>query len=184
MPDLSTLTTVLITVFVTVFVILLGVNLATAEKRLLRRPKRLYTSRDADFRRALGVLLGPPIVGGNQVKTLLNGDQIFPAMLDAIRSAQVSVTFETFIFRDEIGAQFCSALTDAAKRGVRVHVLVDWLGSRAMDRKLFDFAAVQATGRAEGHGDIGFDVDAALERAMDGAAANTPIAMPATRRNG
>ncbi len=138
MAAFSTLSIVLLTVVVTIFVILLAVNLATAEKRLLRRPKRLYTSRDADFRRALGVLLGPPIVGGNQVRTLLNGDQIFPAMLDAIRSAEVSVTFETFIFRDEIGTQFCTALAEAAKRGVRVHVLVDWLGSRAMDRSLFD----------------------------------------------
>jgi len=135
---LSTVTTVLITVLVTVFVILLGVNLATAEKRLLRRPKRLYTSHDSDFRRALGVLLGPPILSGNQITTLLNGDQIFPAMLAAIRSAQVSVTFETFIFRDEIGAQFCTALADAAARGVRVHVLIDWLGSRAMNRKLLE----------------------------------------------
>jgi len=138
MQALSTLTTVLITVLATLFLTLLVVNLATAEKRLLRRPKRLYTSSDSDFRRALGVLLGPPIIGGNDVKTLLNGDQIFPAMLDAIRSAQISVTFETFIFRDEIGAQFCSALTAAAQRGVRVHVLVDWLGSRGMDRSLFE----------------------------------------------
>jgi len=138
MQALSTLTTVLITVLATVFLILLVVNLATAEKRLLRRPKHLYTSSDSDFRRALGVLLGPPIIGGNDVKTLLNGDQIFPAMLDAIRSAQISVTFETFIFRDEIGAQFCRALAAAAQRGVRVHVLVDWLGSRAMDRSLFE----------------------------------------------
>ena len=138
MHALSTLTTVLITVLATVFLILLVVNLATAEKRLLRRPKHLYTSSDSDFRRALGVLLGPPIIGGNDVKTLLNGDQIFPAMLDAIRSAQISVTFETFIFRDEIGAQFCRALAAAAQRGVRVHVLVDWLGSRAMDRSLFE----------------------------------------------
>jgi len=59
-------------------------------------------------------------------------------MLDAIRSAQVSITFETFIFRDEIGTQFCTALAEAAKRGVRVHVLIDWLGSRAMSRSLFE----------------------------------------------
>ena len=59
MQALSTLTTVLITVLATLFLTLLVVNLATAEKRLLRRPKRLYTSSDSDFRRALGVLLGP-----------------------------------------------------------------------------------------------------------------------------
>ena len=54
--------------------------------------------------------------------------------------------------------------------------------SHLMDRKLFDFAAVQATGRMEDQGDIGFDVDAALERAMDGVAGSTLVAMPSPRR--
>jgi len=53
-------------------------------------------------------------------------------MLDAIHAAKVSITFETFVFRDEIGKLFCKALTSAARRGVRVHVLLDWLGSRSM----------------------------------------------------
>ena len=84
----------------------IGANLATTEKRLLYRPRRLYTSGDADFRRALGILLGPPLLGGNQITTLVNGSQIYPAMLNAIRTAQSNITFETFVFRDEIGAVF------------------------------------------------------------------------------
>ena len=52
----------------------IGANLATTEKRLLYRPRRLYTSGDADFRRALGILLGPPLVSGNRITTLVNGD--------------------------------------------------------------------------------------------------------------
>ena len=89
------------------FAIFISANIVTAEKRLRRRPKTLYTSADIDFRRALGVLLGPSIVPGNDVRILLNGDETFPAMLDAIRSATTSITFESFIFRDEIGCQFC-----------------------------------------------------------------------------
>ncbi len=129
---MGTLATVVITLLSTALLVALGINLATAEKRLLYRPRRLYTSRDADFKRALGVLLGPPLVAGNHVQTLINGEQIFPAMLDAIAAAKISVTFETFVFRDEIGARFCQALTHAARRGIHVHVLLDWLGSRTM----------------------------------------------------
>lgn len=129
---MSTLETIVITLLSTALLVALGINLATAEKRLLYRPRRLYTSRDPDFRRALGVLLGPPLIGGNEVTTLINGAEIFPAMLDAIHAAEVSITFETFVFRDEIGELFAKALASAARRGVRVHVLLDWLGSRAM----------------------------------------------------
>jgi len=127
--------TILCTLLVGAVAMYLGANVATTEKRLLYRPRRLYTSKDADFKRALGILLGPPLVTGNKVTTLVNGDQIFPAMLEAIRAAQVSITFETFVFRDEIGCEFCNALSDAARRGVKVHILLDWLGSSAMDMK-------------------------------------------------
>jgi cardiolipin synthase len=118
--------------------IFIGANIVTAEKRLRRRPKSLYTSADIDFRRALGVLLGPAILPGNHVRILMNGDDTFPAMLEAIESARASITFESFIFRDAIGGKFCKALTDAARRGVRVHILLDWIGSRTMDQGLLE----------------------------------------------
>ena len=129
---------VLATVLAGAIVLWIGANLATAEKRLLYRPRRLYTSDDPDFRRALGILLGPPLVPGNHVTTLINGDRIFPAMLTAIREAKVSIAFETFVFRDQIGCEFCTALSDAARRGVNVCILLDWLGSRGMDAKLLE----------------------------------------------
>ena len=128
--------TVLATLAAGAFLLWIGANLATSEKRLLYRPRKLYGSDDADFRRALGILLGPPLIGGNEVTTLINGDRIFPAMLEAIESARISVTFETFVFRDQIGGEFCAALSRAAKRGIKVHVLLDWLGSRSMDAAL------------------------------------------------
>jgi cardiolipin synthase len=125
---------ILITLLIGALVFAVGANLRTTEKRLLYRPRRLYTSGDADFRRALGILLGPPLVSGNKITTLVNGEQIYPAMLNAIRTAQTNITFETFVFRDGVGATFVEELSNAARRGVTVHMLLDWLGSRTMDQ--------------------------------------------------
>ena len=137
---MSVIAIVLTTLLCTVLVIALAANLATTEKRLLYRPRRLYTSGDADFRRALGILLGPPLLPGNRITSLVNGVQIYPAMLNAIRTAQVNITFETFVFRDSIGATFVDELANAARRGVQVHMLLDWLGSRTMDSSLLSAA--------------------------------------------
>ncbi len=88
------------------------------------------------FSRGMAHLLGPPLVGGNRIDTLLNGDEIFPAMLAAIRSAKHSITFETFIYwAGEIGEQFANALAERAAAGVQVHVLLDWLGSDKLDEE-------------------------------------------------
>ena len=141
---MSVLVIVLITLLVAALVLAVGANLITTEKRLLYRPRRLYTSGDADFRRALGILLGPPLVSGNRVSSLVNGEQIYAAMLNAIRTAHTNITFETFVFRDAIGATFVDELSSAARRGVQVHMLLDWLGSRTMDSNLL--AAARAAG--------------------------------------
>jgi cardiolipin synthase len=136
----STVAIVLITLLLTGLVLALAANLATTEKRLLYRPRRLYTSGDPDFRRALGILLGPPLVPGNRITTLVNGDQIYPEMLNAIRGAQTNITFETFVFRDSVGATFVEELSNAARRGVQVHMLLDWVGSRMMNQDLLQAA--------------------------------------------
>jgi cardiolipin synthase len=81
----------------------------------------------------MGALLGPQLVGGNRVDTLINGDQIFPAMLEAIRSARKTITFETYIYwSGDVGKAFADALAERAKAGVRVHILLDWVGSQKM----------------------------------------------------
>ena len=135
-----TLVAVLSTLLLAALVLAIGANLKTTERRLLYRPRRLYTSGDADFRRALGILLGPPLVAGNRITTLVNGAQIYPAMLNAIRTAQTNITFETFVFRDGVGATFVEELSAAARRGVQVHMLLDWLGSRTMNQHLLQAA--------------------------------------------
>jgi len=90
--------TIVLVILATVFVTFLALNLTTAEKKIEHRITHLYGVGDPQFLRSMGSLLGPPVVGGNGVQELLNGDQIFPAMLAAIRGAQKSVTFETYIY--------------------------------------------------------------------------------------
>ena len=71
------------------------------------RLDRLYTTGQPQFQRDMGTLLGPPIVDGNRFRVLLNGDRIFPAMLDAIRGARETITFETYIYwSGQIGREF------------------------------------------------------------------------------
>ena len=109
-------------------------NLMPAEKKIEQQLVRTYDLEDPQFRRSMDVLLGPPIVDGNKVQVLLNGDQIFPSMLEAIRGAQRTVTFETYIYWSEtIGKEFSEALIERAKVGVKVHVMLDFIGSMKMD---------------------------------------------------
>jgi cardiolipin synthase A/B len=126
--------TVLITSIVTLLAGFLILNFMQSEKKIETQPQRLYDTDDPQFRRTMGVLLGPPIVEGNKVEVLLNGDQIFPAMLAAIRGAKKTITFETYIYWSEtIGREFSEALIERAKAGVKVHVMLDFVGSIKMD---------------------------------------------------
>jgi cardiolipin synthase A/B len=87
----------------------------------------------------MGSLLGPPMAQGNRVASLLNGDQVFPAMLDAIRSAKRSIDFETYIYwSGTVGREFGDALAERARAGVPTHLLIDWLGSTRADEKILD----------------------------------------------
>ena len=130
---------VVVTAMATLAVVLLVQNWAGAEKRIEQQLPRLYESDDDEFRRSLSSLLGPQIVEGNKVETLLNGAQIFPSMLAAIRAARTTITFETYIYwSGSIGRDFVDALVERARAGVRVHVLLDWVGSLKMDQGLVD----------------------------------------------
>ena len=120
-------------------IVFLVANLLTSEKKVEHKVERLYSAEDPEFLRVMGVLLGPPVIAGNRYRVLVNGDQIFPAMLDAVRNAQRTIDFETYIYwSGSIGRAFADALTERAKAGVRVHVLLDWLGAAKMDDALID----------------------------------------------
>jgi cardiolipin synthase len=106
------------------------------EKQIRYELTHRFAVDDPQFLRSMGQLLGPAILPGNRVTALQNGDQIFPAMLEAIRGAQESITFETYIYwSGEIGRQFSDALCERAQAGVKVHVLLDWLGTGKIDGK-------------------------------------------------
>jgi cardiolipin synthase len=127
--------TVVITAVVTVLMTLLAQNFVSVERRLDYEISEMSLA-DPTFERCMAHLLGPPLVGGNRVDTLLNGDEIFPAMLAAVRKAERSITFETYIYwSGTIGREFSDALAERARAGVRVHVLLDWVGSNQLDEE-------------------------------------------------
>ncbi len=118
---------------------ILALNVSGGEKRIERSIERRYSLDDPRFAQELGVLLGPPFVTGNAVEVLLNGDEIFPSMLKAIRSAEKTITFETYIYwSGAIGQSFADALIERARQGVKAYVLLDWIGSAKMEDALID----------------------------------------------
>jgi len=96
------------------------------------RSEHDFSTRDPAFFASAHALAEPLPLEGNAVKLLHNGDEIFPAMLTAIREAKAGINFEAFLFySDGIGAQFRDALCERARAGVRVRVLLDGVGSGA-----------------------------------------------------
>lgn len=72
-----------------------------------------------------------PAVGGNQVEVLLNGEQIFPAMLGAIRSARRTITFAQYTYgRGRVAREIAAAFAERCRAGVGANVLLDGFGSR------------------------------------------------------
>jgi len=141
----SLLWVIVTTVLVTSLVLVLLQNFKTSEKVLERKVEHRYVVSDAEFRREMSVLLGPTIVHGNQVTALQNGKEIFPAMLQAIRSAQTSIAFETFIYwSGKTGEAFSQAFSERARAGVPVNIIIDWVGSTRMEQSLLD--SMQAAG--------------------------------------
>jgi cardiolipin synthase len=109
-------------------------NFVSGEKKIKYRIAQRYGIADPQFERAMSQLLGPPIVGGNQVIPLQNGREIFPAMLDAINKAERTITFETFIYwSGEISTLFAGRLAAKARAGVKVHVLIDAVGCNCVN---------------------------------------------------
>ncbi|BFO56208.1 phospholipase D-like domain-containing protein [Acidovorax sacchari] len=134
-----TLRTALITFIATAAAALLALNFTAGEPQVRQQLPRLYGTSSPQFERAMGNLLGPSIVEGNDVMDLQNGDRIFPPMLAAIRAARRSITFETYIYwSGDIGKQFADALSERARSGVKVHVLLDWVGSAKMEDSYLD----------------------------------------------
>jgi cardiolipin synthase len=88
---------------------------------------------DPAFRTSLEAFAGAPIIGDNRVDILLNGEETFPALFQAISSAQATITFEAYIFHEgKVADELVEALVDRCRAGVRVTVLLDAHGSRGL----------------------------------------------------
>ncbi len=95
--------------------------------------------------RVVGGVVQRPLLPGNRIEPLINGDEAFPAMLEAIGQARGTVSLCTYIFdRDEVGLAFARALGDATRRGVEVRVLIDATGMR------YSWPSILRTLRREG----------------------------------
>lgn len=93
---------------------------------------------DADrLRMAVWASIGRFFEDGHEIKVLKNGDQIFPAMLDAIKQAKKSIDFVTFVYwTGGIAREFASTLAEKAREGIEVRVILDAFGSSAMRPEL------------------------------------------------
>jgi cardiolipin synthase len=128
---------IIATVIVTVVAIALLANFSRNEKAIERTLVHRYTIDEPQLRREMGVLLGPSITAGNQVDAYDNGVEIFPPMLEAIAAAEKTINFETYIYwSGDIGQQFADAFSERAKAGVRVNIVIDWVGSLPMEETL------------------------------------------------
>ena len=127
----------LVGALVAIVLTVVAMNFISAEKEIQRSLEHRYGVGDPQFHRELGAMLGPATVPGNRIENLENGEQIFPAMLEAVRSAQRTINFETYIYwSGRVGKQFADVLSERARAGVKVNVLVDWVGSQKMDDAL------------------------------------------------
>jgi cardiolipin synthase len=92
-----------------------------------------------DFSRLVEALTVAPLREGNRVTVLRNGSEIFPAMLDAIRAAERTVDFATYVYwTGSIAPEFADALAERARAGVEVNVLLDAVGAAQMEQELID----------------------------------------------
>ncbi|HEV2786854.1 MAG TPA: phospholipase D-like domain-containing protein [Solirubrobacteraceae bacterium] len=90
-----------------------------------------------EFLRATEAITMAPITHGNDIELLVNGDEIFPAMIETMRGAQRSLNFLSYLYwTGDIGEEVAAALCARAKAGVEVNVLLDAVGSAKMDRNL------------------------------------------------
>jgi cardiolipin synthase len=98
-----------------------------------------HSAADASFRQTMEGVLATRIESGNRIETLENGDEIFPAMLKAIAEARRTINFATYIYwSGDIAQTFADALSERARAGVRVNLMLDYVGSLEMDERLIE----------------------------------------------
>jgi len=107
-------------------------------KRIKYHIEPSHAAGSPQFLRSLSYLTGPGLLASNKVTSLVNGDQMFPAMMASVKAAEKSINLETYIYwSGDIGKEFADLLSEKARQGVRVRVLVDWWGSGEVDSSHF-----------------------------------------------
>jgi cardiolipin synthase len=118
---------------------LVAENLIPERKDLGKPLPHHLAAGDPQFGRSMAALFGSNMLPGNRIETLVNGNEIFPAMLKALRGATQTITFETYIYwRGDVADQFAEVLSQKAREGVSVKVLLDWVGSIPMEEALVE----------------------------------------------
>src|SRR5262245_33836917 len=113
----------------------LGITYKAFKKKISKPIVAEYSVESPAFRESIDYLLGSGLVEGNRVEELVNGVQIFPAMLKAIRGAQKTITLETYIWQSgALTDALLEALVERAQCGVKIHCLADGFGTRHMNR--------------------------------------------------
>jgi cardiolipin synthase A/B len=125
----------------------LGARYATESLRHRRESGRGYDLHGADeldirdpgFLRAAEALTGAPISNGDEVELLINGDAIFPVYLETIREAQRTLCLLTYVYwRGEIATEVAGALSERARAGVEVNVIIDAMGGVKIEKDLVE----------------------------------------------
>jgi cardiolipin synthase len=94
---------------------------------------------EATFYPTLQAYAGAPVVGGNHVQVLLNGEQIFPAVVAAIRGARTSITYAQYFFEEgPVAEDVIAALAERCRARIPVHILLDGVGTLSMPLRYVD----------------------------------------------
>ena len=135
---LSLLGGLVLAVAVIVVYMTLAVNAEADRQDCVKSVPAVGTARD-EFLRALQGAAGQPVCRGNDVSVYQNGDEIFPPMLAAITAARSTVHFSTYVYwAGGVPKTFAAALSDAARRGVIVRLVLDSEGTEPMPKELID----------------------------------------------
>src|SRR5436190_3658590 len=109
------------------------------DKAITKQIQTDYSVNDPAFRESIGHLVSAPLLPGNKITPLINGVQIFPAMLEALSNAQKTVTLENFIFRSgKLSSQLVPLLEEKARAGVTLNVIMDSMGCSKLEQPELD----------------------------------------------
>jgi cardiolipin synthase len=117
-----------------VIAVVVATGLAIAQDQETVELRSALPADDPAAAEYLAALVAANLVSGNSYDVLLNGDEVFPAMLDAIKQARHRVSFETYVYEEGVVADwFTDALEQAARRGVTVNLILDAIGANKME---------------------------------------------------